>query len=213
MPDGRASILLADDHPMVLEGLRKLLSTDFEVIGTATDGRALLAAAAALRPDLVITDLSMPEIDGIDATRQLRAILPGTRVIILSVHSDPSWVRAAFAAGAFGYLTKSSAPEEIELAVREVLKGRFYVSSVVARAAIVPAEDILPLEARQRLTPREIEIASLVGTGLRNPEIALRLGVSVTTVRSHLRKVYSKLQLANRIELALLAVQGDIRTR
>jgi DNA-binding NarL/FixJ family response regulator len=205
---GRASVILADDHPMMLEGMGKLLAADFEVVGTATDGRALLEAAAALRPDLVIADLSMPEIDGIEATRRLRATVPGIRVLILSIHSEPSWVRAAFAAGACGYLTKSSAPEEIELAVREVLKGRFYVSPIVARAAIVQAEGAMPPEARETLTPRELEIASLVGAGLRNHEIARRLGVSVTTVRSHLRKVYLKLRLASRIELALLAARA-----
>jgi DNA-binding NarL/FixJ family response regulator len=206
--DGRARIILADDHPMMLEGLRNLLAPDFDVVGTAADGRALLEAAATLRPDLVIADLSMPEIDGIEATRRLCAIVPGIRVLILSIHGEPSWVRAAFAAGACGYLTKSSAPDEIELAVREVLKGRFYVSPVVARAAVVQAEGALPPESREPLTPRELEIASLVGTGLRNHDIARRLGVSVTTVRSHLRKVYSKLRLASRIELALLAAQA-----
>ena len=205
---GRPRVILADDHPMMLEGLRKLLAPDLDVVGPASDGRALLEAAAALRPDLVIADLSMPEIDGIEATRRLCTIVPGIRVLILSIHGEPSWVRAAFAAGACGYLTKSSAPDEIELAVREVLKGRFYVSPIVARAAVVQAESALPPESRETLTPRELEIASLVGSGLRNLDIARRLGVSVTTVRSHLRKVYSKLRLASRIELALLAAQA-----
>jgi DNA-binding NarL/FixJ family response regulator len=190
---------------MMLEGLGKLLAPHFEVVGTATDGPALLEAAATLRPDLVIADLSMPGIDGIEATRRLRAAVPGIRILILSIHCEPSWVRAAFAAGACGYLTKSSAPDEIELAVQEVLKGRFYVSPIVARAAIVQAEGALPPEARETLTARELEIASLVGAGLRNQEIATRLGVSVSTVRSHLRKVYSKVSLASRTELALFA--------
>ena len=203
---GRARVILADDHPMMLAGLEKLLAADFEVVATVTEGRALLAAAAALRPDLVIADLSMPEIDGVEVTRRLRAVVPGIRVLILSVHTEPSWVRAAFAAGACGYLTKSCAPGEIELAVREVLKGCFYVSPTIARAAIVPTEPAdsgwLPA-TRDTLTPRELEVASLVGSGLRNLEIARRLGVPVTTVRSHLRKVYSKLKLASRIELAV----------
>jgi DNA-binding NarL/FixJ family response regulator len=207
-PGRRPTVILADDHPMMLEGLKKLLAPDLEVVGTASDGRALLEAAAALRPDLVIADLSMPGIDGIEATRRLCAIVPGMRVLILSVHGEPSWVRAAFAAGACGYLTKSSAPDEIELAVRELLRGRFYVSPVVARAVVVQAEGAMSPESRETLTPRELEIASLVGTGLRNLDIARRLGVSVTTVRSHLRKVYSKLRLASRIELALLAAQA-----
>ncbi len=203
-----ARVILADDHPMMLAGLEKLLATDHAVIAAVSDGRALLAAAAALRPDLVIADLSMPEIDGVEATRRLRAIAPGIRVLIMSVHSEPSWVRAAFAAGACGYLTKSSAPTEIELAVQEVLAGCFYVSLSIARAAIAPAPAADSQATGETLTPRELQIASLVGSGLRNLEIARRLGVSVTTVRSHLRKVYSKLRLANRIELALLAAQA-----
>jgi len=200
--------MLADDHPMMLEGLGKVLALHFDVVGTAADGRALLEAAARLRPDLVVADVSMPGIDGIEATRQLRAMVPGIRVLILSVHGEPSCVRAAFAAGARGYLTKSSVPDEIELAVREVLDGRFYVSPMVAQAVIVQAESALPPEARETLTPREHEIAGLVGAGLPNLEIARRLGVSVTTVRSHLKKVYSKLRLESRIELALLTGQS-----
>jgi DNA-binding NarL/FixJ family response regulator len=204
--------MLADDHPMMLEGLGKVLAPHFDVVGTAADGRALLEAAARLRPDLVIADVSMPEIDGIEATRRLRATEPGIRVLILSVHGEPSGVRAAFAAGARGYLTKSSVADEIELAVREILDGRFYISpivaQIVAQAAIVQAEGAPPPEARETLTPREHEIAGLVGAGLPNLEIARRLGVSVTTVRSHLKQVYSKLQLASRIELALLTAQS-----
>lgn len=193
---------------MMLEGLGKLLAPHFEVVGIATDGWALVEAAAKLRPDLVIADVSMPGIDGIEATRRLRVTAPSVRVLILSIHGEPSWVRAAFAAGAWAYLTKSSVPDEIEHAVREVLDGHYYISPKAALAATVRTEGALPLEARETLTPREHEIASLVGAGLPNLEIARRLGVSVTTVRTHLRRVYSKLQLASRIELALLAAQA-----
>ena len=132
-------VLLADDNPVMLAGLRKLLEPELEVVGTVTDGQALLDAARRLRPDLVITDVAMPGIDGVEATRSLQASLPEVRVLILSIHAEPSCVSAAFEAGAWGYLTKSSAPEEIERAVREVLADRFYVSPAVARAAIGPA--------------------------------------------------------------------------
>src|SRR4029077_18918728 len=126
------------------------------------------------RPDLVITDISMPGLDGIAATRQLRETVPGVRVIILSFHSEPSWVRAAFEAGACGYLTKSSASEEIEMAVQEVLQDRFYISPQVARAAVLsPPDSALP-ETGETLTPREADIVRLVGAGLGNKEIASR---------------------------------------
>lgn len=207
----RPRVLLADDHPLMLLGLRKLLEPECEVVGVVTDGTALLAAAESERPDLIVTDISMPGLDGITATRRLREILPGVRVIVLSFHSEPSWVRAAFEAGAFGYLTKGSVPEEIEVAVREVLQDRFYVSPQVARAAVLPelvkVESASP-EAGEVLTPREADIVRLVGAGLGNKEIASRLGVAVTTVRTHLSSVYDKLRPASRVELALYAAQA-----
>jgi len=212
----RSRVLLADDHPMMLDGLRKLLEPDFEVVGAVMDGRELLKAAARLRPDLVIADISMPLVDGLEATRRLKKAVPDARVLILSIHADPSWVREAFEAGACGYLTKISAPEEIGTAVREVLKGRFYVSPVVTRGVVdaakqhaarrprpVPPPVALP-EVHELLTPRELDTVRLVGQGLSNKEIALYLGVSVATVRTHLNKAYDKLGTDSRVELALL---------
>ena len=215
MSEPRNRVLLADDHPMMREGLRKLLEPDHEVVGEVTDGLALLAAAERLRPDLIITDISMPGIDGIEATRRLRGIVPRARILILSIHTDPTWVRGAFDAGAHGYLSKTSAPEEIETAVREVLKGRFYVSPEVTQALVGTMRE-LPVERREGrpeasgevLTPRELDIVRLVGKGLGNKRIAQTLGVSVTTVRTHLSRVYDKLGPGSRLELALYAAHA-----
>jgi DNA-binding NarL/FixJ family response regulator len=203
---------------MMLEGLRQLLSRDFEVVGAVMDGRALLEAAEALRPDLVIVDISMPGIDGIEATRRLRDLVPETRVMILSFHTEPSWVQAAFEAGAQGYLTKTSAPGEVETAVREVLRGNFYISPAVThtvlgrsrqrRQAVRRIEAPCPVPSGE-LTPREVDIVRLVGKGRGNREIADALGVSVATVRTHLNKVYEKLGAVSRLELALYAAQSD----
>lgn len=215
MSQQRLKIILADDHPMMLEGLRKLLDPQFEVVAVAMDGYALLEAAERLRPDLVITDIFMPGMDGLEVTRQLRTALPGIRVLILSMHTEHSWVREAFEAGASGYLTKTSAPQEIELAVREVLKGQLFVSSAVTRGVITAAVKgfTAPLLRKRpvaggNLTPRELDILRLVGQGLGNKAIALRLGVSVTTVRTHLHRLYEKLRTASRVELALIAQAG-----
>jgi len=216
MPSSRLRVVLADDHPMMLEGLRKLLKPDFEVVGAVTDGRALVAAAERLQPDLVITDISMPGMDGLEATRRLRVVVPGVRVLVLSVHTEPAWVRAAFEAGACGYLSKTSAAEEIESAVRAILLGHFYVSPMVTQSVMVtsPMDSVAqihrktPPEANTTLTPRELDIVRLVGLGLGNKEIAQRLGVSVPTVRTHLNNVYEKLGTASRVELALLAAQA-----
>ena len=203
----RRRVLLADDHPLMFTGLRMLLEPELEVVGTVTDGQALLDAAERLRPDLVITDISMPGLDGIEATRRLQASLPEVRVLILSINTEPFCVRAAFEAGAWGYLVKTSAPEEIELAVREVLADRFYVSPAVARAAVGPAlpPKSPPPAEDAVLTPREEEILRLVAEGLGNRQIASRLGMAVTTVRTHLSSVYGKLQVKTRVELALYA--------
>jgi DNA-binding NarL/FixJ family response regulator len=215
MPQVRSRVLIADDHPMMRKGLRKLLEPDCEVVGEATDGHELLAAAERLQPDLVITDISMPGVDGLEATRRLQAILPRARILILSIHTDPTWVRAAFAAGAHAYLSKTSAPEEIETAVREVLKGLFYVSPEVTRGLFGKMEEPAVERRESRLgasgevlTPRELDIVRLVGKGFGNKEIAQELGVSVTTVRTHLSRVYDKLGPGSRLELALYAVNA-----
>lgn len=210
----RPRVLLADDHPMMLQGLSKLLEPDCEIVGVVMEGRGLVEAAKRLRPDLVIADISMPGIDGIEAARRLRAVFPDLLILILSIHTETSWVRAAFEAGASGYLTKTSAPDEIETAVRELLMGRFYVSPAVTRAMVGAAmqgagalrEGRRP-ELREPFTHREHDVIRLVGVGLSNKEIARRLGVSVTTVRTHLNKVYDKLGTASRVELALFAAQ------
>lgn len=205
-------VLLADDHPMMLMGLRKLLEAEHEVVGAVTDGQALLDAAARLRPDLVIIDIAMPGLDGIETTRRLQASAPDVRVLVLSIHAEPSYVRAAFAAGAWGYLTKISAPEEIERAVQEVLAGRFYVSPEVARSAVDgPGTGAAchhvesPVRAGEDLTPREAQILRLVSEGLGNQQIAFQLGVAVTTVRAHMSSLYKKRQVTSRVALALSA--------
>lgn len=211
MSEPRPRVLLADDHPMMLAGLRKLLEPDFEVVAAVMDGRQLLEAAQRLRPDLVVADISMPLVDGLEATRRLQTAVPGARVLILSVHADPSWVREAFEAGACGYLTKISAPEEIGTAVREVLKGLFYVSPVVTRGvlsrAVAPPAPPAPPLVNGLLTPRELDTVRLLSRGLSNKQIARHLGVSVATVRTHLNKAYDKLGSASRVELALLTAQ------
>jgi len=207
----RPTLILADDHPMMLAALQKLLEPELEVVATAANGRALLEAAERLRPDLVVADVSMPGLDGIEAARWLQAVAPGVRVLFLSIHDEPSIVRGAFAAGAWGYLTKISAPKEIEHAVQEVLAGRFYVSPAVARAALLPARGPASQRpaASDSLTRRELETLRLLGEGLGNREMARRLGVAVATVRTHLSSLYEKLQLKSRVELALYAAQTD----
>ncbi len=203
---------------MMLEGLKRLLSPDFEIVGAVTDGQALLEAAEIQRPDLIIADISMPGIDGVAATRRLRALVPEARVLILSFHTEPSWVQAAFEAGAHGYLAKTAIPTEIETAVREVLKGNSYVSPAVTQSLLGWQRQELEIARRTEaprpapsgaLTLREGEVVHLVGKGLSNKKIAQQLGLSVPTVRTHLTRLYEKLGAESRVELALYAAHSE----
>ena len=206
-------VLLADDQPMVLEGLKKLLAASYDVVGAVKTG-SLLEAAERLVPDLVVTDLSMPYLDGVETLHCLRESVPTVKILVLSIHTESSWVRAAFNAGANGYLAKTSAPDEIEDAVRQVLNGRLYVCPAVAGSIILAQKEPAPPNvkrppaAAEVLTRRELEVVRLVGRGLCNKEIAQALGLAVNTVRSHLNKVYDKLEPGSRVGLALYAASG-----
>lgn len=221
MSQQRPSIILADDHPMVLEGLASLLEPALQVVARVVDGEALLAATARLQPDLVIADISMPGVDGLEVTRRLSTLSPATRTLILSIHSDPHQVRSAFAAGAWAFLTKGATGDEIHQAIEEVLRGNYYVSPPVTHALIPAAGE--PTDASpvpnasppagtsedDGLTRRELEVARLVGAGWSNYKIADHLGIAVTTVRTHLSNTYTKLGHISRVELALFGARAD----
>lgn len=207
LPGRQPTAVLADSHPLTLEALGNLLEPTVHVLAKVLDGRSLCEAASRLLPDLAIVDISMPVVGGIEAIRHLKATSPATRTVIFSCYLEDSWVRAAFEAGARGYLSKAAAVEEIDGAIREVLHGHFYVSPSATHALVGPLAPLTPSAANgeEMLTPREQEVVRLVARGMANKEIAHRLGVSVTTVRSHLRHVYEKLGRKSRIELALHA--------
>src|SRR5512135_466441 len=128
-------LLLADDHTLLLEGIRLLLEPEYELVGSVEDGLALLAAAKTLKPDVILLDISMPALNGIDAARRLRKVVPSARLIFLTMHAGPDYVAAAFQAGAMGYLLKRAAASELKTAIREVMKGNHYVSPLVTRNA------------------------------------------------------------------------------
>lgn len=218
-PASLPRVVLADDHPMILDALTRLLGSRNAIVGRATNGRQALEMASEMFPDLLILDIAMPELDGLEVVRQLRARGLAVKTLILSFHVEPSWVQEALEAGADGYLGKTSVAQEIEAAVAEVLAGRFWLSPAVAKNLLPfrqAGEKIGPANAPsptppspegQGLTPREIEILDLLAGGLGNKEIAKRLGVSVTTVRSHLSSTYEKLGVDSRVGLALYAAR------
>ena len=155
-------LLLADDHTLLLDGLRMMLEPEFELVGVVEDGQSLLTVAEKLRPDLVVLDIAMPALNGIDAARQLKRSRPGTKLIFLTMHSDPDYITEAFRAGASGYLLKRSAASELITAIREVLAGGTYISPILGK----DRQDLMAASQREgvfsdRLTPRQREVLQL----------------------------------------------------
>jgi two-component system, NarL family, response regulator NreC len=211
-----ARILLADDHGIVRQGLRSVLSRDstFEIVGEAADGREAVALAESLDPNVVIMDIAMPGLNGIDATAQIVKRNPGVAVLILSMHSDETYLLRALNAGAKGYLLKDSADVDLVRAVREALRGRPFFSPEIAQVLL---EDYLrALQQKQLqdsydlLTDREKQVLQLLAQGKNNKDIATALDLSTNTVESHRNNLMKKLSLHNTAELVLYAVRKKI---
>jgi DNA-binding NarL/FixJ family response regulator len=214
-------ILLCDDHRMMRDGLRVLLEREgLVVVGEAVNGRDVMALAGELQPDIVVMDISMPELNGIDATRRLLAKFPGIKVIGLSMNSDRRYVVAMFAAGAVGYLLKSSAAEELIQAVRAVASDLKYVSPAVAgsflddylnhpNAAHLLPSTLAPGVGRP-LSSREREVLQLLAEGRSSKDIAARLDIAATTVETHRRQIMDKLHLRTIAELTKYAVREGL---
>lgn len=201
-------VLLADDHTLVLEGFKKLLEEHCQVVGSAADGRALLDAAKRLRPDIIVLDISMPKLNGLDAARRLRKIVPQARLIFVTVHADADYVNQAFQAGASGYLLKRSAGSELPQAVEAVKNGNYYITSLIAKDLVQSAIAGLELKAtdKNRLTIRQREILQLVAEGLAVKEIASALSLSPKTVEYHKSKLMEQLGLHTTAELTKYAL-------
>jgi DNA-binding NarL/FixJ family response regulator len=198
----RIRIILVDDHPVVRQGLRKILST-FEQIaveGEAGSGREAIELARDLRPDVVVMDISMPQMSGIEATSILRRDLPEIKVLALSMHEDPSYVKQALRAGARGYMLKDSPPKDLVDAIANVNAGTVPMSPQAATNLSTPAED------RKQLTPREVQVLCLIARGLTNKEIGAELGLGVRTIETHRENLIHKTGLPTVPELTRYAV-------
>jgi len=204
-------VVVADDHPMYRYGLRAVLeqSESVDVVASVGDGEELVRATSELCPDVVITDLSMPDLDGVEATRLLLKTQPGLAVLVLTMHEDDEHVFAAVRAGARGYLVKGSGGEEIVRAVLAVASGDAIYGGAVARRIVAfyagEGDESPTARAFPELTPREREVLDLLATGTRNHEIARRLGMSEKTVRNHVSQVLLKLHVPDRTSAALRA--------
>lgn len=210
----RIKVLIADDHQVVRQGITALLSAqpDIEVVGEATDGRELIELVGKLQPDVVLTDIAMPNLNGIDATSQIRKRFPGVQVAILSMHPASSYVIRALRVGALGYLLKNDDIEQVILAIRTIAQGHRYLSAQVSGQvidAILSGKDaVIPIE--ERITGREREVLQLIAEGNTNMKIAEILGISVRTVETHRANLMMKLELSSQADLIRFAIQHGL---
>jgi DNA-binding NarL/FixJ family response regulator len=229
MPEAMLKILLADDQILFAESLRTFLNNyagDMNVAGIAKNGKEAVAMAGEHRPDIILMDIRMPEMDGVEAVRQIRRHWPGIKIIMLSTYHEDELVRSALLAGASGYLLKDISPTELIAAIRALKSGIVQISPEIARAlvaeryrgdgakppmpdrrpeAAVPGAEDSPFEWLNDLTPREREIFTLIATGYDNEQIASTLNLAVQTVRNQVSTIYSKLGVKDRFEIIRLA--------
>jgi DNA-binding NarL/FixJ family response regulator len=214
MPETR--VLLADDHSIVRRGLRSALEDDpsFQIVGEAANGREAVQLAELLLPDVAIVDIAMPQLNGIDATALIQKASPKTRVLMLSVHSDETYILRALTAGARGYLLKDSAENEVVAAVRALAQGHSYFSPAIAKTLL--DEHVRYLRNRgledsyDLLTDREKEVLQLLAEGRSNKEVAAVLGIGVSTIETHRMNLMQKLNLHSTAEIVLYAVRKRI---
>jgi DNA-binding NarL/FixJ family response regulator len=204
----RPKILLADDHTLMAEALQHLLQTDFDVVGRVSDGRALLEAAEALKPDVVVVDIAMPLLNGLDAGERLKALHPKIKVVYLTQNREPRIAAEAFRRGASGYLVKDSAASELTTAIREALRGRSYVSPSVAKGMFSDASDLTGDAMNVRdLSPREREVLQLLAEGKSMKEVAAVLDISIKTVEFHKYRIMELLGVKTTAELVQHAIK------
>jgi DNA-binding NarL/FixJ family response regulator len=212
MPKPR--ILLADDHALVLEGFRRILESEYHLVGSVEDGRALLEATKALQPDIVILDISMPLLNGIDAAPQIRKLCPHAKLIFVTMHADTDYVRSAFEAGASAYVLKRSAVDELEQAIRAVMAGHSYITPLITKdlldVFLSKVSDRPP--KRGSLTLRQREVLQLLTEGRTAKDIAQLLKISPRTVEFHKGEIMEHLNLQTTADLIKYAVIHGIVT-
>jgi DNA-binding NarL/FixJ family response regulator len=216
MSEGQIRVVVVDDHAVVREGIRGVLasSSDIDVVGEASDGAEALELVAATQPDVVVLDLTMPGMSGLEATAKLRDAFDKVRVLILSMHDHPEYVLQAVRAGAHGYVLKDATPEELRAAVKAVYSGEEYIAPAAARQLNVAVRGEQKADARRalvaQLTRREREVLVRIARGLTNKDIAAELGISPRTVETHRDGIARKLGIRSVAELTRLVLEADI---
>jgi len=208
-------LLLADDHRMLRESLRRSMEEHgFDIVGEAADGAEAVRLATELKPDVILMDVTMPVLDGVEATRQVRDRVPGTQVVILTMHADREVLVDAIRAGAAGYLVKDCSTEEVVDTVRKAASGETALSPELAASMLGEVRDLVQREqasgAEVVISKREEEVLQLVADGLSTTEVAAKLYISVKTVKNHLASIYQKLDTRDRTQAVLQAVRMGI---
>ena len=205
-------VLLADDHKIVIEGLKNLLSDEFEIVGTVEDGRALVEKASTLYPDVIVADISMPQLNGIEAARQIKKTDKNIKIVFLTMHPDPTYAANAFEAGASGFVLKHSASSELIRAIHEAIKGRTYVTPLIAgdlirtyQAGGAPEKNLF-----KKISPRQREVLQLLAEGKSAKEIASILNISTRTVEFHKYRMMEQLNIKTSAELVRYAIKHGI---
>jgi two-component system, NarL family, response regulator NreC len=212
----KCRILIAEDYTILREGLRSLLSSnpEFEITGEAEDGNQAVQQTEKLKPDVVLMDLSMPRMNGMEAIREAKKRCPGTKILALTVHKDEEYIRATLAAGADGYVLKDATHAELVMAIKSVLAGKYYLSPGVSEKIIEGylegGKVLKPLSAWETLTQREREVLKLIGEGYKSKEIAEYLCISVKTVDKHRANLMQKLDLHNVQGLTAYAIERGL---
>ena len=206
----RPRVLLADDHTLLLGAFEKLLSDECDVVGQVSDGRALVAAAEELKPDIVVLDISMPLLNGLEAGRQIKRTMPGTKLVFVTMNEDTDLAADAFRAGASGYLLKQSATSELMAAIRQVMEGRSYVTPLITEGLVGSLMHHDETAPGNELTPRQREVLQLLAEGRTMKEVASLLSLTPRTVAFHKYRIMEQLKIKSSAELVQYAVKHHI---
>lgn len=212
----KTTVLVADDHPLLRDGIVHLLQkqADFEVVGQAADGEEAVKLVAEKSPNVVLMDIEMPKLDGLQATRQIKANYPEASVLVLTVHNDEEHVAALLDAGATGYLLKTTFGEELLQAIRAARLGKFVLDTQIApkvfRAFTLRSNKPAAMKTGEDLSDREIDVAKCVARGLTNEEITKKLNVSLRTVKGHIADIFAKLGVSSRTELTVACLRAGV---
>lgn len=208
----KIGVLIVDDHPVVRQGIISFLEVqdELEVKGEAADGEEAIRAAEELKPDVVLMDISMPRVDGIEAIRQIKSSSPETRIIVLTSFAENNKVWPAIEAGADGYLLKGTSPADLVKAIKAVYNGEPAIHPDIARKLMLHVSNRNKVDTEETLTPREWDVLELIAQGLSNDEIANKLFISLHTVKTHVHNIFRKLGITHRVQAALYAINENM---